>query len=335
MSLDIDTNTVLTKKLFPSRFYDAFFISEYGRIEATRATRYNTCFSLILIGVDAVGKTRLLESPEGLEFLKKLVASVLGSVRSCDIAGLSEDRKIMVILPETDYFGALMASKKLSRALNGALSEDAPFNVLLSHATFPRDGRTFQDMASVAARRISERKDSLWERLGCREKLFWEIAGSLTGRNTAGFDGASFDAGSGQDLSEFFIDQINELIMKEIARTPQRRGIMYYGTRNISESLPVVKMLSTAGATATKVFLVGEGGGSVWEIRNAMPLLLDDPRLKETFFTFFLNEDTAYALICKENWGATFSCFHTADPVLVEGLITKFQNEYSLQEQLG
>ena len=335
MSLDIDTNTVLTKKLFPSRFYDAFFISEYGRIEATRATRYNTCFSLILIGVDAVGKTRLLESPEGLEFLKKLVASVLGSVRSCDIAGLSEDRKIMVILPETDYFGALMASKKLSRALNGALGEDAPFNVLLSHATFPRDGRTFQEMASVAARRVSERKDSLWERLGCREKLFWEIAGSLTGRNTAGFDGASFDAGSGQDLSEFFIDQINELIMKEIARTPQRRGIMYYGTRNISESLPVVKMLSTAGATATKVFLVGEGGGSVWEIRNAMPLLLDDPRLKETFFTFFLNEDTAYALICKENWGATFSCFHTADPVLVEGLITKFQNEYSLQEQLG
>lgn len=335
MSLDIDTNTVLTKKLFPSRFYDAFFISEYGRIEATRATRYNTCFSLILIGVDAVGKTRLLESPEGLEFLKKLVAAVLGSVRSCDIAGLSEDKKIMVILPETDYFGALMASKKLSRALNGALSEDAPFNVLLSHATFPRDGRTFQDMASVAARRVSERKDSLWERLGCREKLFWEIAGSLTGRNTAGFDGASFDAGSGQDLSEFFIDQINELIMKEIARTPQRRGIMYYGSRNISESLPVVKMLSTAGATATKVFLVGEGEGSVWEIRNATALLLDDPRLKETFFTFFLNEDTAYALICKENWGATFSCFHTADPVLVEGLITKFQNEYSLQEQLG
>ncbi|CAG1066275.1 hypothetical protein BAC1_01883 [uncultured bacterium] len=331
--MDIDTKSVLTKKLFPSRFYDAFFISEYGRIEATRATRYNTCFSVVLIGVD--GMSSLMESLEGLEFLKKLVSAVLGSVRSCDVAGLSEDRQIMVILPETDYFGALMAAKKLSRALSQAVREDSKFQVLLSQATFPRDGRTFQELSAAASRRVNERKDSLWERLGCKGKLFWEIAGSLTGRNTTAFDGASFDAGSGQDLSEFFIDQINELIIKEIARTPQRRGIMYYGTRNISASLPVVKMLSTAGSTATKVFLVGEGEGSVWEIRNAMPLLLDDPRLKETFFTFFLNEDTAYALICKENWGATYSCFHTADPVLVEGLITKFQNEYSLQEQLG
>jgi len=66
-----------------------------------------------------------------------------------------------------------------------------------------------------------------------------------------------------------------------------------------------------------------------------MPLALDDPRLKETFFTFLMTEETSYALICKENWGSTFSCFHSSDPVLVEGLITKFQNEYSLKEQLG
>lgn len=335
MSLDTDTISVLTKKQFPARFYDAFFVSEYGRIEAIRATRYNTCFSMILIGVYERGKAMDPESAEGALFLKKLSAAVVASVRSCDVAGLSEDGSIMVILPETDYFGSLIASKKLSRALSIAMRSDAGFNVLLSHATFPRDGRTLGELTAVAARRLSERKDSIWESLGCGEKLFWEIAGSLAGRSITGLDGASFDAGSGQELSEFFIDQINELIIKEIARTPQRRGIMYYGTRNISASLPVVKMLSTAGSTATKVFLVGEGEGSVWEIKNAMPLLLDDPRLKETFFTFFMNEDTAYALICKENWGATFSCFHTADPVVVEGLITKFQNEYSLQEQLG
>lgn len=333
--MEIDTSSVLTKKLFPSRFYDAFFISEYGRIEATRATRYNSCFSIVLISVDGSKGSSLLESSDGLEFLKKLVSTVLGSIRSCDVAGLSEDRQITVILPETDYFGALMASRKLSREISAALRGNTPYGIFISHATFPRDGRTFSGMIGTAARRAAERKDSLWERMNCKGKLFWEIIGSLTGKNYTGFDGTSFDAGSGQDLSEFFIDQINELVIREIARTPQRRGIMYYGTKNISSSLPVLKNLASAGAAATKVFLVGEGEGSVWETRNAMPLLLDDPRLKETFFTFFLNEDTAYALVCKENWGATYSCFHTSDPVLVEGLITKFQNEYSLQEQLG
>ena len=333
--MDIDTTSVITRKLFPGRFYDAFFIGEYGRIEATRATRYNTCFSLIVIGVDGAGDGLPLENAEGLEFLKKLVDKVLASVRSCDIAGLSENGRIMVILPETDYFGALIASKKLSRALTQTVKGASKHSVLLSSATFQRDGRTFPEMAAAAEKRVIERADSLWEKLGCSGKLFWEIAGSLNGRNITGLNGASFDAGAGQDLSEFFIDQINELIIKEIARSPRRRGIMYYGTRNLSASLPVVKNLNTAGSTATKVFLVGDSEGSVWEIKNALPLFLDDPRLKETFFTFFLNEDTAYALICKENWGSTFSCFHTSDPVLVEGLITKFQNEYSLQEQLG
>jgi hypothetical protein len=191
--LDTDTSSVLTKKLFPGRFYDAFFIGEYGRIEAIRANRYNTCFSLILIGV---------ESAEGLEPLKKLVATVLGSVRSCDITGLSENGRIMIILPETDYFGALIAAKKLSRALSSAIKGGSTRNVLLSSATFPRDGRTFSEITGAADRKLAERKDSLWEKLNCSEKLFWEIVGSLNGRNTP-LDGASLTPGRARTSRNF------------------------------------------------------------------------------------------------------------------------------------
>lgn len=321
IGLDTDTNSTLTKTLFPSRFYDAHFVNEYGRLESIRANRYNTCFSIILINVDG---------PAGLDLLKKTVSIVLDSVRSCDVAGLLDERQILIILPETDYFGALMTERKLSKALNAL-----PRSVIFSNATFPKDGKGFGELVATAAGRARDRKESIWEKRGYRTKLFWEILGDLSAKSCNGFESASFDAGAGQNLSEFFLDQINELIIKEITRTPQRRGIMYYAARNISTGLPVVKNLSSAGATATKVFLVGEGESGVWEIRNAMPLMLDDPRLRETFFTFFLSEDSAYALVCKENWGATISCFHTADPALVGGLISRFQNEYSLQEQLG
>lgn len=333
--MDTDTGSALTKKLFSGRLYDEFFVSDYGRIEATRATRYNTRFSIILIGADGGGEDRLLDSREEPGLLEKLVSTVLASVRSCDITGLTGSGRILVILPETDYFGSLVATKKLTRAISSSSKAGSQRKVLLSSATFPRDGRTFPEMCAAAERRLTARKDSLWEKLGCGEKLFWEIVGSLSGRNISALDCASFDAGAGQDLSEFFLDQINELIIKEIARSPQTRGIMYFGARNLSSSLPAVKNLSAAGATATKIFLVGELENSVWESRNTMPLALDDPRLKEIFFTLLMSEETSYALICKENWGSTFSCFHTSDPVLVEGLITKFQSEYSLQEQLG
>lgn len=318
-----DAGPALATGLNVERFYDNFFLAEYGRLEAARAVRYNASFSTVVIDLgEGMADGGLLEG---------LASRVVEATRDCDVAGLYDGSRIMVILPETDHFGAAATVRKLAKALGGLENGGAVF----SHATFPRDGRAFGDLVGAALRRADEKKVSVWEKEGFGKKLFWEILGELTSRNYKGYEYSSFDAGAGQDLSEFFLDQVNELIIREIAREPARRGIMYYASKNLSSSLPVVKNLGSTGSVATKVFLVGEGEGSIWDVRNALPLLLDDPRLRETFFTFFLNEETAYAIICKENWGATFSCFHTSDSSLVEGLIGKFQQEYSLQEQIG
>lgn len=334
--MDIETRSTLTKKLFPNRFYDNFFISEYGKLEALRATRYNTNFSLIVVTIDGFGEQELVEDRDGLEFLKKAAVTVVDSIRNCDIAGLSDDRQVQIILPETDYFGSLIALRKLSKALNTlAMKEKSPVRLYFSQATFPKDGRGYGELLSTALKRAVEKRGSLWERHGFKGKLFWEIIGELSGKSYKGFENSSFEAGAGQDISEFFIDQINELIIKELIRTPQKRGILYFASKTIAASQPFLKSLASAPTMATKIFLVGEAERDVLDIKNATPIFLDDPRLRETFFTFFLNEDSGYAIICKESWGATYSCFHSSDKYLVEGLIAKFQSEYTLQEQLG
>jgi len=169
--LAIDTVTAFTGKLFPDRFYDSFFVGEYGRIEATRATRYNTCFSIILIGTEGAGGGLPDKSGKEGESLRKLATTVLSSVRSCDITGLSESGKVIVILPETDYFGALVAAKKLSRAISAAAGGTSESAVMLSSATFPRDGRAFHEMCACAERRLAARGGSLWEKLGCSKML--------------------------------------------------------------------------------------------------------------------------------------------------------------------
>jgi len=322
--LKTESAPALAKGLNVDRFYDGFFLAEYGRLEAARAKRYSSPFSTVLIDLG--------EGATEPAVLEGLASGIVAATRDCDVAGLYDGSRVMVILPETDYFGAASTVRKLAKELEG---NENGRKAVFSHATFPRDGRSFGELAGSAIRKADQRKASVWEKEGFGGRLFWEILGELTSRNYKGFDYASFDAGAGQDISEFFFDQVNELIVREITREPGRRGIMYYAAKNLSSSLPVVKNLGSAGAVAAKVFLVGEGEGSIWEVGNAMPLMIDDPRLRETFFTFFLNDETAYAIICKENWGATFSCFHTSDFGLVEGLITKFQQEYSLQEQLG
>lgn len=333
--METGTKSGASRRPFPDGFYDAFFINEYGKIESLRASRYNTSYSIVLISVEGgASAARGGEDAGRQAFMSGLASRVLESVRNCDVAGLADERRALVILPEADHFGSLMTVRKLCRAVE-RISAGTPFSVILTQATFPRDGKSFTELVGTATARVKLHKESLWEKLGLRDKLFWEIMGELTALAPAGYDNSCFEAGGDRPLTEFFIDQLDELIVKEISRAPQKRGILYFSSKRISQRLPLVKNLNAAGAFSTRVFLVGEPEDNRAEIRTSTPLILDDPRLRETFFTFYLNEGSGYALVCKENWGATYSCFHTADAHLVEGLITKFQSEYSLQEQLG
>lgn len=323
----IDSKTHTTVKLPGGRFYDAAFIREYGHIESLRAARYSASYSVVLIDIGPSGSG-------DKSLYNDMAEAVVSCVRSCDVAGRAGERQIAVILPETDFFGTLLTIRKLSSALDPFLSSKA-LSIVFSHATFPRDGKGFGEVLSRAEAMAAKKRSSLWEKLNLKDKVFWEIMGELSSTPCHTVESSSFDFGPDLSLPECTLDAVNELIVREVARAPQKRGILYIVSRQLSSSLPIIKSLGHAGNVATRVFLVGEGGPDLQEIKNASPVPLSDPRLKEIFFTFFLNEDSGYAILCKENWGATFSCFHTADQELVEGLITKFQGEYALGEQLG
>lgn len=319
------------------RFYDPAFINEYGRLETLRSVKFNVGFSVALIELyspdgNSVGN---LKAELTADALKRLVAAVLGSVRNCDIAGTNDGAHVIVVLPQTDYFNALSCVKALTEATDYLKKDKAGIRASVTLATFPKDGKTFADVVATALKRAQAKTNSLWAEFEGKNKLFWEIIGDLFSRPYEGFENACFDAGMGYDLTEFFIDQINELVIKEIKRAPRRKGLLYISSKAISPALPAVKTLSSAGQISTTIYLAGdsEPGTNLSEIKNATPLVIDDPRLKETFFTFFLNEHSGYALVCKENWGATFSCFHSCDQYLVEGLINSFRNEYGLGGQ--
>jgi hypothetical protein len=333
--LDIETKSTLTNRIFPGRLYDTFFINEYGKIESLRASRYNNSFSVILVGIEDLPEGPDSRGEFPVDILKKAVSVLTDSVRTSDVIGMSDDRHLVVILPQTDYFGYLNVARKISKSL-AAIGKDASgHSFVVSGASFPKDGKGFGELLSVALRRAITKKESIWEKEGFGTKLFWEIISDLSARSYGDLDNSSFDAGAGYEITGAFIDQINEFIIRDMTRAPRKRGILYLSARKISPEASFINSLNTAGKLAAKTFLVGEAEENLWDIKNATPIPIDDPRLKETSLTFYLGEDTGYALICKENWGGAYSCFHSSDPYLVEGLISKFQAEYSLQEQLG
>ncbi|MEK7688891.1 MAG: diguanylate cyclase [Deltaproteobacteria bacterium] len=326
-----------SKKVFPGRFYNAFFVTEYGKLETLRAERYNKNFSIILTHIEGFNTlSKKLEKKELLDFLKGLIKAMMDTLRNCDVIGMVEDKKIVAILPETDYFGSCIAIRKIKKDIENVTTKGEPYaSIIFSNVSYPRDGKGYGELLTAADKRVEEQKDGLWLKRGFENKSFWEIISILlAGKAYEEKDAAPFDIGKGFDLPVFFLDRLQEMILQEILRDPKKKGILYLGARKISPTLPILKAVDTLGATGTKIFIVGEGEEKKWNLSNATPIYLSDSRLLETFFIFFLGEDFSYAVVCKERWGEQYSCFHTASPYLVEGLINKFQREYSLQEQL-
>jgi len=310
------TNFSLTadsSKIWDERLYDSYFINEYGRLETLRSERYGNPFSVIVIHVESFYHGKKIPSRKGLlEFLKILVRTTNKVIRGCDITGILEDKKVILILPHTAYFDSLIAIRKLARALEFCTKTEPYATIIFSQATYPKDANGYGELVAVATRRIKERMDSLLERLDFRGKLFWEMAAALTGNELEEKDYSTFYIGADHDLPNSFL--------QEVARNHRSRGILY--------------ILHSINKTNTKIYIVGQGEDKKKQIGSATALLLSDNRLLNTYFTLFLNEDTAYAIFCNESWGDAHSCFHTSDPYIVEALIEKFQQDYALQEQL-
>ncbi|MFQ5465072.1 MAG: hypothetical protein ACE5EI_04010 [Thermodesulfobacteriota bacterium] len=340
-------NPAQAGELFAGKVHDSFFLNEYGRIESLRAARYDTGFSVVLVTIETAdrakrgggkgGKTRKKRAggPARGELITEVSSVVTESLRSCDVVGLTEEGSVAAILPETDYFGALATIKKLRKAVGQLPAVHRDIEAAFSQATYLRDGHAFEELLGVAEERAFELRDSLRTTLDLDSRLFWEVLAALFASDSGGPKNSSFDTGGAVKLPPAFLDRVSEQVVREITRAPHKKGILYLCPRPGAPTGPMARLLESAARTKTKVFVVGSGRERLDWVKDASTVPLDDPRLDDLFFAFHLGSEAAYAFMGRELWGETYSCFHSADDYLVEGLITKLQEEYQLQEQLG
>jgi len=346
--LSRNQNPARAGELFEGKVHESFFLNEYGRIESLRAARYDTGFSVVLVNIgstagarggrggrDGKGRGKRPGGQARDELAAKLSPVVVESLRSCDVVGLTEEGSIAAILPETDYFGALATIKKLRRAAARLPAAHRDAEVSFSHATYLKDGHAFEELLGAAENRAADIQGSLRTTLALDSRLFWEILAALFASDSGGPKNCSFDTGGAVKLPPAFLDRVSEQVVREITRAPHKKGILYLCPRPGAPTGPMARLLESAARTKTKVFVVGSGREGLDWVKEASTVPLDDPRLDDLFFAFHLGSDSAYAFMGRELWGETYSCFHSADDYLVEGLITKLQEEYQLQEQLG
>jgi diguanylate cyclase (GGDEF)-like protein len=318
----------------------AYFVDYAGK-EFYKARRYGRTFSLVVLSVENVAQMRK-EGGRDLyrRALRDIVAGATRVVRDADILAKVTESEYYLLLPETDYFGALMFLRRAAREIRREesirlLEERCPVLVSMGAATFPKDGEDFDELLHWARARVEEQRGSMLRRLHLGDvdpSAFWELADLLLS------DGARIPESSPSARApadaEFFRAAQREAV-REIARDPRARGLLYLGLKEgtgraqVLEALPVGDAAARAGDGAVHVYLLGpRAGASAAGHPLVTEVALDgDKRFAGHEFLLFMSEHSAYGVLA----GPGGRMFHTSDVPLVDALVSKLQTLYDLQ----
>jgi two-component system, cell cycle response regulator len=324
-----------------SAAYHLSYFVDYAGKEFYKARRYGREFSLVLLSLDNLEQARREAGPDLLRAaLRDTILAVSRVVRDADILAKVSETEYYVLLPETDYFGALMFLRRAREAVQReasvrALDRHVPLLLSMGAATFPKDGEDFDELLHWCRARVEEQRGSLVRRLHLDDMepgAFWELVGILL-EDGGRLPDSSPSARRRADPVLFAA--VQREAAREIARDPRARGVLYVGAGGRAGRLPLVTELPLddgtwrAGDRPVQVVVLGPRAG---DDAPAHALVTEvhvegDARLAAHEFLLFLGESAAYALLQRPGGGL----FHTSDIPLVHLLVSHLQSAYDLQ----
>lgn len=321
--------------------YNLAYFVDYAGKEFYKARRYGRAFSLLLLSLDNAEQLRREAGREPYRrLLRELVAAVSRVARDADILAKVSESEYYVLLPETDYFGALMFQRRAFAELRRgeafrAVEARTPVLVSMGAATFPKDGEDFDELLHWAKDRIGEQRGSLLRRLHLDDLepgAFWELCDVLLSDAPLPESSPSTRLAEDPEL----VAAAQREAAREVARDPRARGHLYVGVSGpvgdapIRAALPAVEAASRTGDQGMHVYLLGARGAGPGRPHHPLvtEVYLDgDQRLAGHGFLLFMSEHSTYGLLT----GPEGRVFHTSDVPLVDALVGKLQALYDLQ----
>jgi two-component system cell cycle response regulator len=318
--------------------YTLSYFTDYATKEIYKARRYGRAFSLLTFSLDNLPGLRQRLGHGAVRQAQQIVLRVLSQIiRDSDVVARATEQEFHVLLPETDYFGGLMF---LRRALSfvaeeadaRALEARMPMGLTGGVATFPRDGEDFDELLACCRRRMDERRGSLHHHLRLEPLPFWDEVELLLGNSRSPkLPDASGEPSRRGKVADVLFEELQTEIGREFLRDPMSRGLLYLGGPVVKGELPIIRALDHAPPDfAPRVYVLGRHA-DVNEHHAMTPVFLEgDERLARHEFLLWMGDGSAYALLQRRGRGATWG-FHSSDPTLVEGLVSKLQTAYDLQ----
>jgi len=331
--------------------YSMAYFQDHLSKELQKAHRYGRHLSLAQLEVENYSELKASFHDRDLSAgIEEMVARLREVLRDADVIATAKPNQYFMLLPETDFWGAMMAQKRIRRALKGvtlsALKKMLPVNVALRSATFPADGSDFETLRRVTDRRLEHLRESLFHRDPLQTATFWDAVNLILGtpvnyRFTGGGVEvtAQLEPYAASLHSKYFrlpadrFEDIQRLFCRETVESYRTRGVMYRSCYDFDKVRATVSNAELLEKSATTLYLVGGDRRVHWDLQRLVPIHIPDPQFRKVQFLIYLAEDQAYAMFAREMQGDLVG-FHTSDFFFVENMVVKFQEQYQLQTQI-
>ncbi len=329
--------------------YSAAFLADYFEKERYKAGRFRRPLSVVFLVVEnysfLMEKTR--ESIV-VGALTAMIDTVRRTVRDSDLVAREDGNRFCIVLPETDSFGAMLAVRRLRKAVREKcriqfLGTEFLLQPFLMSATSPRDGKEFPELLRVAEEKFARQQKSPLHRMRLADRPFWDAFEVLVGKKEhyellrKGEDVPYFlrfrkDLGRNAHFSaprETWL-RILEAVAQDVAASPEERGIVIAAGPTPEIYKQIFLSFKPSATPHRNVYIVGQSGNTRFDSKNLMYIATEDEQLKDREFVLYLKEGGAFGFFCASRKGEGEG-FNTADESLVESMVEKAQEMYQLQ----
>jgi len=320
--------------------YNEPFMLDFVDRQLTISDRYRRRLGLISLEYEGAEKFQKEQSYRLVQAMLKDVSETLrGILRDYDVVAHVGNFRFFMGLPDTDSLGCRITIERIRRGFDtlaylGERFERYGLKPHFGYSCFPEDGDTTDDMIMCSLERARNSRIDAFNDIDWSEKSFWDIITENTS-NPIPSEISALDNTYPTTFLASFTYLLQESIINDIMLNPNRRGILYIGTDNIhiTEALLIKNIMLTKSSISISVF------GNLTESLNIGELgintvSISSEQAKGFQFIMYLTDLTAYSLMGVHHRIDNWHGFHSSHPQLVERLVFKLRDEYSLQDQI-
>lgn len=320
--------------------YNEHFVLDFLKRQVTMARRFRRRVGLISLEYEGTEHFQKNQSYRLVQAMIKDISETLqGILRDYDVVAHVGNFRFIMGLPETDSLGCRIAIERIRRGFGrlSYLSERFERYGMTPHfgfACFPEDGDSAEDLLSRALQNTFVSRTDAFNRIQWGENGFWDTVEMFT----TGEDAQNLLKLDNTEPTMFqasFTYLLQEAIINDIIQNPDRRGLFYIGTDNVLITEALLAKNTLLPRTGTKVGVFGDlTGAHILNDLNINTIFIPPEQSKSFQFILLLTDKVTYALMGVHHRIDDWKGFHTSHGSLVERLVFKLREEYSLQDQI-